>query len=357
MNANGPLGHSNSFPMSTLSPTIGPAGAHTSTITTTQEISPAPPSQHQASRPSGTSTLDNSQNPTATPSPSVNNPLRAGQNYSLLNAIAQALKRSPHRLWSTIRSFDRTTVVVGLILATIAVVPAYQSWRLGRWTALKDYIEYCKQNLVSSKPVGHCWAMLTPLKSALEGNKRRDCELSIKQGLGPPPYLGLSNRIRAVKHLVPRRAYIFDGMHHPFDLHEREAISSRMRHQPDSDQLVAKTLEDWWKSIGFLSGLALCFLWLINIFVYYFFIRLAIRALVKWANDRHALSKKLMNEWVDLRPHFLPMWAWAAIFSCSLLISAVFPLLVFHNLEHLLQLNKDQALEDYLRYCTGVQVS
>jgi hypothetical protein len=58
------------------------------------------------------------------------------------------------RTWKSLKSFDRVNIIVGLIISAIVVVPAWRAYVIAQWTARKDFVEYCRINLVISL-LGH----------------------------------------------------------------------------------------------------------------------------------------------------------------------------------------------------------
>jgi hypothetical protein len=48
-------------------------------------------------------------------------------------------------------SYGKVTIFLGMVLATIYSIPAWQGYRLQVWTSQKDYVEYCNDELVCCK--------------------------------------------------------------------------------------------------------------------------------------------------------------------------------------------------------------
>lgn len=60
-------------------------------------------------------------------------------------------------VWKGIRTLDRTTLIVGLVIAALGVVPAWRGYVIAQWTARKEFVEYCHMHLVSYSRVLIPW--------------------------------------------------------------------------------------------------------------------------------------------------------------------------------------------------------
>ncbi|KAF2096206.1 hypothetical protein NA57DRAFT_59263 [Rhizodiscina lignyota] len=84
-------------------------------------------------------------------------------------------------------TFDRNTIIAGLVIGILAAVPAWNAYQIAIWTARKDYLEYCQENIHE---------LVQKLKA--------DCTRALQNGLRPPPYVPMSNSKRNVQELRPR---------------------------------------------------------------------------------------------------------------------------------------------------------
>ncbi|KAH7089062.1 hypothetical protein FB567DRAFT_323899 [Paraphoma chrysanthemicola] len=88
-----------------------------------------------------------------------------------LEWLLTPLKWLGSRLKTVLLSFNKITIVLGMILATIFSIPAWKGLKIQAWTTRKDFYEYCKAEM-----------------NGLLGTARQKCDAAIKAGLSPPPY-------------------------------------------------------------------------------------------------------------------------------------------------------------------------
>lgn len=124
------------------SPPLSTTPANTPVPTTRPTPSPpAAPSGSAVQRPVPSPTPSGAAN-NPTPPAAAGSPPHNQNNGSRTSRIRKSIVRQ-------CCNCDLQVAAAGLLVAVVFGVPAYLAFDLTKWTARKDYLEYCKENLVS----------------------------------------------------------------------------------------------------------------------------------------------------------------------------------------------------------------
>lgn len=120
-----------------------------------QEILADPTSSSESVADPSEATVTAAQAPTTTTSQTQNEVSRQRTHeFRLSTFLSDRIKKSSKKatdetISTRTRTWNICIAVTGVTLTAAGLVYGYEAYRLQRWTSIKDYLEYCKENLVS----------------------------------------------------------------------------------------------------------------------------------------------------------------------------------------------------------------
>ncbi|KAH7116032.1 hypothetical protein B0J11DRAFT_618411 [Dendryphion nanum] len=296
--------------------TSTPSTSVTSSISTT---TPQSSSSVATSRPSSPSSVRSSLTLDAatvsvgphSPPASFQNGPQTPANPTLGSRLLLLLKKSAKVALSKLKLFDRNIAFGAFIIAGIISYPTFKSWQVGRWTAQKDYLQYCKESL-----------------EKLVGKERQYCQFVTDHGLDRPP--GLFIRSTQKEKSTIFHSVVFD------QLFRRTIVAANASTTlPEQEQPVLKSSSDipfavaiviWTYYVTFYIGVSEAHRrkWPIPVFLHY---------------QRITEFKKRI--WVGV--------SWVFLFAG--LMSPILSTISWYVVSH------SQAADDvYLSYCKGLRL-
>ncbi|KAK0717774.1 hypothetical protein B0T26DRAFT_710840 [Lasiosphaeria miniovina] len=276
-----------------------------SSSTVSPPSAPAPSSLRQTSswpsRSQGTSPPPTAASAHA--SSRLQHPARLGTAKSPLSRLNHFASWS----WKKVAS-NPTVLITGVIIGVIAAVPTYRAYVIGQWTAWKDYIDYCRNVDMTT----------------LAASKQQDCQRAIDVGLGPPPYTPLHRVKQTVNEMVLRAR----GVNEPSPPPAPPAYSS------------------WaWTYKLFLALTVVPFVFFTFVMVFTF--------VSSWLAAGYYVSRQPLWGSVGRYRRVISQ----AAMSVAVLLGLVWSIQSYFSASKALQTSRENAMQEFLNYCSSVQVT